>query len=869
MKKNYTLIAILLSLFTSSFVFAQKNVEIKDKFIKATNAKITTENNSERVQFIKFPVNKSLEVRGSSLKQKSMNFLVENKAIYGLKSIENSLIFNKEESDSHGLKNVSFKQYHNGVPVFDGELRFHYNATGKLNSVNGNVFPLIKLNVTPNLSEAEASKIALRTVESQNISRSEEQLLIKKSELLVFKKGLVQRISGAFYLVYRVEVSNELDVREYLFIDAHDGSLVEQFTGIAHALDRIVYEVDNSSSGNIRWKEGDSFPGFLDITQQAVVVSSGHVYNFFNNAFGFNSYDNADAQMVTIVNGPNVTSTNGACNNATWNGSYASFCDGGASDDITGHEWGHAYMDYTANLIYAYQSGALNEAYSDIWGETIDLINNYGDADGEDNSLRTDGACDFSAMRWKMGENTTFFNGAIRDMWDPTCFGNPGKSSDDAEYNCSTSDNGGVHGNSGIPNHAYALLVDGGTYNGQTISGLGFTKAAHIFWRVQSVYLTPTSDFISFADALEASASDLLGTNLKGLSTDAAATGLSGEIITVSDVEQVAKAILAVELRGYPEQTACGYAAIAYPAAVPALCDASTTNPLFSEDWESGLRSWTVTQLPSNQFDWIPRDWAIEGALPDARSGTGIFAANSNYGGDCITVIQDGLIRLESPLITMPDIATGDFHMSFNHYVYTEADYDGGNIKYSTDDGTTWTVIPSGSFTTNSYNRALTTSIDGNTNPMAGEVAFSGISNGWGQSTVDLTSLGVVANSGLKLRFELGTDGCNGSNFGWYLDEIVIYNCSALLAVSKYDLLLQDISVYPNPTSDTFTIRKLASLNLLKAEVFDINGRKLKEADLSEMVISRDIDINELATGIYFVTVTSEDAKATVKLIKQ
>lgn len=868
MKKNHTLIAILLTLFTSSFVFAQKNVEIKDKFIKATNARITTEKKSERVQFIKFPVNKSLEVRGSSLKQKSINFLEENKAIYGLKSIENSLIFNKEESDSHGLKNVNFKQYHKDVPVFDGELRFHYNAAGKLNSVNGNVFPLIKLNATPNLSEAEASKIALRTVESQNISRSEEPLLIKKSELLVFKKGLVQRTQGAFHLVYRVEVYNMTDVTEYLFIDAHDGSLVEQFTGIAHALDRRLYEVDTS---DLRWQEGNSFPGFLSQTQQNVIVSAGHTYNFFKNAFGYLSYDGRDSQMVTIINHPDLLDKDsGVCSNAFWSGGVqtVNFCNGGASDDITAHEWAHGINQFTANTIYEYQSGALNEAYSDIWGETIDLLNNYED-EGENLSVRTGSGCDNSAIRWKMGEDSEAFGGAIRDMWDPTCFGNPGKSSDDAEYNCSTSDNGGVHGNSGIPNHAYALLVDGGTYNGQTISGLGFTKAAHIFWRVQSVYLTPTSDFISFADALEASASDLLGTNLKGLSTDAAATGLSGEIITVSDLEQVTKAILAVELRGYPEQTACGYAAIAYPAAVTSLCDASTSNPLFSEDWESGLRSWTVTQLPSNQFDWIPRDWAIEGALPDARSGTGIFAANSNYGGDCITVIQDGLIRLESPLITMPDIATGDFHMSFNHYVYTEADYDGGNIKYSTDDGTTWSVIPSGSFTTNSYNSELTTSIDGNTNPMAGEVAFSGVSNGWGQSTVDLTSLGVLANSGLKLRFELGTDGCNGSNFGWYLDEIVIYNCSAVLAVSKYDLLLQDISVYPNPTTDTFTIRKLASLNLLKAEVFDINGRKLKEADLSEMFISQDIDINELATGIYFVTVTSEDTKATVKLIKQ
>ena len=50
-------------------------------------------------------------------------------------------------------------------------------------------------------------------------------------------------------------------------------------------------------------------------------------------------------------------------------------------------------------------------------------------------------------------------------MWVPTCPGDPGKVSD-VEYACATDDGGGVHSNSGVPNHGYALLVDGGTYNG-------------------------------------------------------------------------------------------------------------------------------------------------------------------------------------------------------------------------------------------------------------------------------------------------------------------------------------------------------------------------------------------------------------------
>ena len=75
--------------------------------------------------------------------------------------------------------------------------------------------------------------------------------------------------------------------------------------------------------------------------------------------------------MVTINNNPGIN-----CPNANWNGTSANYCDGTASDDVVAHEWGHSYTEFTNNLIYAWQSGAINEAYSDIWGETIDLLNN-------------------------------------------------------------------------------------------------------------------------------------------------------------------------------------------------------------------------------------------------------------------------------------------------------------------------------------------------------------------------------------------------------------------------------------------------------------------------------------------------------------
>ena len=126
----------------------------------------------------------------------------------------------------------------------------------------------------------------------------------------------------------------------------------------------------------------------------------------------------------------------------------------------------------------------------------------------------TDDSPRADSYRWLQGEQSPALGGAIRDMWNPTCYGDPGKVSD-AEYKCSEDDNGGVHSNSGVVNHAYSLLVDGGESNGVTVSGLGLAKSAHIFWQAQSAHLTSTSDFVDLADALATSCTELTGQPLR------------------------------------------------------------------------------------------------------------------------------------------------------------------------------------------------------------------------------------------------------------------------------------------------------------------------------------------------------------------
>lgn len=485
--------------------------------------------------------------------------------------------------------------------------------------------------------------------------------------------------------------------------------------------------------------------------------------------------------------------------------------------------------------------------------------------EGENLSVRTTTACSGS-LRWKVGEDATSFGGAIRDMWNPNCNGDPAKVLDAANYYCGTADSGGVHTNSGVTNHLYALLVDGGTYNGYTMTGMGFVKAAHLWWRAQKNYLTATSDFANFADALEASANDLIGVTLQGMSTTGTPAGLTGLSITSADVQNVKNGILAVQLRTSPA-TQCNYTPLLAQSA-PSLCASATNNPLFKEDWENGLGNWTVTNVPTKPSTWEARDWTIKSNLPKSRPGKAIFAIDP-INGDCASNLQNGILRLESPTITMPTFTSGKYEMAFNHYVATESTWDGGNIKYSLNEGS-WTLVPVTAFTYNGYNSTLD-GTSSNDNPLKGQRAFTGTDGGslggsWGQSVIDLSKLGVTSGSKIKFRFEMGTDGCNGVE-GWYLDELYVYNCSTLAVedVNKQN----GISVFPNPTSGFVTIQNTKNSDLKTVEIYNVAGQLIKNFKLNSGTNKASLDMSQLLNGTYILKVKSESENNTVKVIKK
>ena len=139
-------------------------------------------------------------------------------------------------------------------------------------------------------------------------------------------------------------------------------------------------------------------------------------------------------------------------------------------------------------------------------------------------------------------------------------------------------------------------------------------KAANLYWRAQSVYQTPTTNFDADADALQASCQDLIGVPLEGLSTASTPAGPSGHAITTSDCAAVDEMIAAVELRVDPSAQ-CNFKPILQQNP-PALC-ANTKNPpvFYSEGFESGLAGWTLTN--QGVFSgWPGLDWTQTTSLP-------------------------------------------------------------------------------------------------------------------------------------------------------------------------------------------------------------------------------------------------------------
>lgn len=475
-------------------------------------------------------------------------YLDELKDVLKLRDPQYEFAFQSARADNNNRTHVRLSQMYKGVPVYGSEVMVHLGLDG--DAFNGQ-YRLIRedLDVNPALSQAAAVQRVTthlsRSTQMKQLSAFEKQLVQHaepQATLCVYQdKGLVK----ADVLAYHVTVCPSIGERFEYFIDATTGAVLHQYSTICSAdgprtatgtdlngivrsintyqigtsyilldISRTMYranlsdlpdgpvggiitvdmsntfgdnqEIRHVVSGNNQWTSSTA------VKALSAHFNAGLAYEYYRTQHGRNSIDGAGGTIISIVNVPDEDGS--ALDNAYWNGKAMFYGNGdvalkptSAGIDVAGHEMTHGVVQSTANLVYQGESGAINESMADIFGSMID-------PDGD----------------WLIGEDivktSAFPSGAMRSLSDPhnggTSLATRGyQPKHVSEQYKGTADNGGVHINSGIPNHAFYKLATATTR----------AKAAAIFYKALDDYLTKSSQFIDLRLAVIQAAIDLHG----------------------------------------------------------------------------------------------------------------------------------------------------------------------------------------------------------------------------------------------------------------------------------------------------------------------------------------------------------------------
>lgn len=430
--------------------------------------------------------------------------------------------------------------------------------------------------------------------------------------------------------------------------------------------------------------------------------------------------------------------------NAFWNGAqmvYGDWSSWPLADDVVAHELTHGVTQYESGLFYYYQSGAINESISDIFGELLDQTNGSG--------------TDAAGVRWLLGEDVSgHTDGPFRSMSNPPAYGgvpadpiHPTSGDPDrinhANYYIGPLDNGGVHTNSGVSNKAAYLMVDGGTFNGKTVTALGADRTLAIYYEAQVNLLTSGSDYGDLYYILPQACLNLVG---------------ESEGITAANCLEVQDAVAAVAMNAQPAS------ASSFNRDAP-LCGAGLvpSTDLFIDNMEAGAEKWSLE---------TPR-WQLDAPYYGSRAHSGEHSLYADDMPDDVAIVS---ATMKSALV-LPAKAYLHFAHAYDFEYYYIGDpnwYDGGVLEYGVT-GEGWKDAGS-LFDYNGYDDAIYAGYPGQSyqnNPLKGRQAFVGTSHGYISSRANLATL---AGKNVKFRWRMGLDYV-GAGGGWWLDDVRIYTC--------------------------------------------------------------------------------------------
>ena len=375
--------------------------------------------------------------------------------------------------------------------------------------------------------------------------------------------GVLPIANGEYRLVYRFNVRSDWSIRD-VFVDAIAGRIVLSLNGIrtegaigegtgvfgdkkkmsTNVASATTYEaVDKMrpsetftldfrgllSRFNLFFRTGillnsdiaiDSDNVWTDAPVVDAHVYMGWVYDYYFKRYGRRGMDDANVEVDGIVHPlarsaantqpPDIVGT--YINNAFYccdgllvygdgDGRFFTYLSGAL--DVVAHEWTHGVTDFSSRLIYRDESGALNEAFSDIMAASMEFLFQPAGTGSE----RAD---------WQIAEDVVLLPpGFLRSLSNPTAAGDPDHYSL-RRFIGTDIDDGGVHYNMTIATHAFYLAVNGGRnrVSGINVTGIGaanIERMERVFYRAFVTLLTPNATFADARRATLQAATDLYG----------------------------------------------------------------------------------------------------------------------------------------------------------------------------------------------------------------------------------------------------------------------------------------------------------------------------------------------------------------------
>lgn len=696
-------------------------------------------------------------------------------------------------------------------------------------------------------------------VHTRKFSSSEN----RSKEITSAKKAIVTANAATRYSGTQ-SIETSLSGSSYILLDGTRGTGIQTYNSARTA----TYPTTNFTDADNNWTAAEfnntnKDNGALDAHWGAEMT-----YDYWSAVHGRNSYDNAGAKIKSYVHYNLIAAGYPNNNNAFWNGSVMTYGDGSGTGgfdiltslDVAGHEIGHAVCTNTANLAYQKESGAMNEAFSDIWAACIEF------------------RAAPTKSTWLVGEDIERRSGhaALRSMSDPNAEGQPDTYGGTYWVNVSCTPTGnndycGVHTNSGVLNHWFYILSVGksGTndigsvYN---VTGIGIDKAAKIAFRLEDVYLTSNSTFANARTSGIQSAIDLYGAG-------------SAEVIATTNAFYAVG--VGAAYSGSTDTTP--------PSAPTSLAASGTTGTTTNLTWTASTDNVAVTG-----YD-IYQGTTLKGSSTTTSYNVTGLTALTNYSFTVKAKDAAGNVSAASNAVSVTTTAatvsycasqgnsTADERISkvvfgtINNTSTGTAGYENYTaISTNAARGSAYTITITPVWTSTTYNEGYAVFIDYNQDgdfSDSGETVWTKAASKTTPVTGSITIPATAALGATRLRVSMKYNAiptaCEGFSYGQVEDYTINITASGTVVAEQIALGVVEttetagFALYPNPVESELNV-SVSEGNGYSYRIINTLGQQLGSGQ-----VAGSIDVSRLSTGIYLIELNNGEKKIVKKFAKK